>query len=74
LWQQAAAQGQTSFVSAGDGGPAGCDDFNDDQQAQYGIAMNGFSSTPWNVSMGDLPPIFSPGIMRLSPVFVRPAA
>jgi subtilase family serine protease len=52
LWQQAAAQGQTSFVSAGDGGPAGCDDFNDDQPAQYGIAMNGFSSTPWNVSMG----------------------
>jgi hypothetical protein len=25
LWEQAAAQGQTSFVSAGDGGPAGCD-------------------------------------------------
>ena len=52
LWEQAAAQGQTSFVSAGDGGPAGCDDFNNDQPAQYGIAMNGFSSTPWNVSVG----------------------
>jgi subtilase family serine protease len=52
LWEQAAAQGQTSFVSAGDGGPAGCDDFDNDQPAQYGIAMNGFSSTPWNVSMG----------------------
>jgi subtilase family serine protease len=52
LWEQAAAQGQTSFVSAGDGGPAGCDDFNYDQPAQYGIAMNGFSSTPWNVSVG----------------------
>ena len=52
LWEQAAAQGQTSFVSAGDGGPAGCDDFNNPQPAQYGIAMNGFSSTPWNVSVG----------------------
>jgi subtilase family serine protease len=52
LWEQAAAQGQTSFVSAGDGGPAGCDNFDNDQPAQYGIAMNGFSSTPWNVSVG----------------------
>jgi subtilase family serine protease len=52
LWEQAAAQGQTSFVSAGDGGPAGCDDFNSEQPAQYGIAMNGLSSTPWNVSVG----------------------
>jgi len=52
LWEQAAAQGQTPFVSAGDGGPAGCDDFNDAEPAQYGIAMNGFSSTPWNVSVG----------------------
>lgn len=52
LWEQAAAQGQTPFVSAGDGGPAGCDDFNNEQPAQYGIAVNGFSSTPWNVSVG----------------------
>ncbi len=52
LWEQAAAQGQTSFVSAGDGGPAGCDDFDNPQPAQLGIAMNGFSSTPWNVSVG----------------------
>ena len=52
LWEQAAAQGQTSFVSAGDGGSAGCDNFNEAQPAQYGIAMNGFSSTPWNVSVG----------------------
>ena len=52
LWEQAAAQGQTSFVSAGDGGPAGCDDFNQLQAAQYGSAVNGFSSTPWNISVG----------------------
>jgi len=43
LWEQAAAQGQTSFVAAGDGGPAGCDNFNSSQSAQLGIAMNGFS-------------------------------
>jgi hypothetical protein len=28
----------------------------------------------FDVLLGDLPPIFSPGIMRLSPCFVRPAA
>lgn len=52
LWEQAAAQGQTSFVSAGDGGPAGCDSFDSEQPARFGIAVNGFSSTPWNVSVG----------------------
>src|SRR3984957_1052205 len=52
LWEQAAAQGQTSFVSAGDGGPAGCDNFNAEQPAQYGIALNGIASTPWNVAVG----------------------
>jgi len=52
LWEQAAAQGQTSFVSSGDGGPAGCDNFNAVQVAQDGIAVNGFASTPWNVAVG----------------------
>lgn len=52
LWEQASAQGQTSFVAAGDGGPAGCDNFDNPQPAQLGIGMNGFSSTPWNVSVG----------------------
>jgi trimeric autotransporter adhesin len=52
LWEQAAAQGQTSFVSAGDNGSAGCDNFGASQPAQYGLAVNGFSSTPWNVSVG----------------------
>jgi subtilase family serine protease len=52
LWEQAAAQGQTSFVSAGDGGPAGCDNFNAEQPAQYGIAVNGIASTPWNIAVG----------------------
>ncbi len=52
LWEQAAAQGQTSFVAAGDAGPAGCDNFNLPQSAQRGLAVNGFASTPWNVSVG----------------------
>lgn len=52
VWEQAAAQGQTSFVSSGDGGSAGCDDFNAPQAAQHGLAVSGFSSTPWNISVG----------------------
>ena len=52
LWEQAAAQGQTSFVSSGDNGPAGCDNFNAGQSAQSGPAVNGLSSTPWNISVG----------------------
>ena len=52
LWEQAAAQGQTPLVSAGDGGPAGCDNFNTASQAQYGIAVNGIASTPWNIAVG----------------------
>ena len=52
VWEQAAAQGQTSFVSSGDGGSAGCDDFDLPQPAQYGLAVNGIGSTSWNVSVG----------------------
>jgi hypothetical protein len=54
VWEQATAQGQTPFVSAGDGGPAGCDDFDEEQVAQDGIAVNGISSTPWNISVGGI--------------------
>jgi hypothetical protein len=52
LWEQAAAQGQTSFVSAGDSGSAVCDDFNLPQAARKGLAVSGFASTPWNVAVG----------------------
>jgi Pro-kumamolisin, activation domain/Bacterial Ig-like domain (group 3)/Subtilase family len=53
LWEQAAAQGQTVFVSAGDGGSAGCDDPNSTQsEALDGLAVNGFASTPWNIAVG----------------------
>jgi hypothetical protein len=52
LWQQAAAQGQSVFVSAGDSGSAGCDDFDVQQVAYSGLAVNGIASTPYNVAVG----------------------
>ncbi len=52
LWQQAAAQGITVLLSSGDGGSAGCDDFNRQTYAQLGLAVSGFASTPYNVSVG----------------------
>ena len=52
LWQQAAAQGITGFVSAGDGGSAGCDNFDTEGYASSGLAVNGLGSTPYNVSVG----------------------
>jgi trimeric autotransporter adhesin len=50
IWSQAAAQGQSVFVSSGDSGSAGCD--NGAAQATGGLAVNGLSSTPYNVSVG----------------------
>jgi subtilase family serine protease len=52
LWEQAAAQGITVIVSAGDSGSAGCDDDNTQYYAVYGQAVNGFASTPYNVGVG----------------------
>jgi len=46
LWEQAAAQGITVAVSSGDGGSAGCDDFNNSQTASHGIAVSGIAGTP----------------------------
>ncbi|HLJ75933.1 MAG TPA: S53 family peptidase, partial [Acidobacteriaceae bacterium] len=52
LWEQAAAEGITVVVSAGDNGSAGCDDFNSQEYAVHGLAVSGFASTPWNVAVG----------------------
>ena len=52
LWQQAAAQGITVVIAAGDSGSAGCDDFNTESVARYGLAVSGFASTPYNVAVG----------------------
>lgn len=50
LWTQAAAQGITSFVAAGDSGAAGCDPAGGASGTQQGI--NGLASTPNNIAVG----------------------
>ncbi len=52
LWQQAAAQGITSFVSAGDAGGAGCDAPAGGGYSSGVLAVNGVASTPYNVAVG----------------------
>jgi hypothetical protein len=52
LWEQAAAQGQTVLVSSGDNGSAGCENAATQFAAIYGLQVNGFASTPWNVAVG----------------------
>jgi pseudomonalisin len=51
LWQQAAAQGITVFVSSGDSGAAGCDSASA-LKATHGRAVNGLCSTPYSVCVG----------------------
>jgi subtilase family serine protease len=50
LWQQAAAEGITVVISAGDNGSAGCD--TPGAAASGGVAVSGLASTPFNVAMG----------------------
>ncbi|MGB8030941.1 MAG: protease pro-enzyme activation domain-containing protein [Terracidiphilus sp.] len=52
LWEQAAAEGITVVEAAGDGGSAGCDDFNSEALASQGLGVSGFASTPYNVAVG----------------------
>ena len=49
-FQQAAMEGISVFVSAGDEGAASCD--ANQTNATHGIAVNGFASTPYNVAVG----------------------
>lgn len=51
-WQQAAAQGVSVFVSAGDSGAAGCDYQPSTGYSSGGLAVSGFASTPYNVAVG----------------------
>jgi subtilase family serine protease len=51
-YQTGVAEGMSIFVSAGDGGAAGCDNFVTATDAQFGIAASGFASTPYNVAVG----------------------
>jgi subtilase family serine protease len=60
LWSQAAAEGISVFVAAGDSGSAGCDapqttnakGVNTTTPASQGFAVNGLASTPYNVAVG----------------------
>jgi hypothetical protein len=52
MWEQAAAQGITVLISAGDGGSAGCDDFDTAHTASHGLAVSGIASTPYNMAVG----------------------
>jgi subtilase family serine protease len=52
LWEQAASQGETVVVSAGDSGAATEDGNYGDSYAKYGLTTSSFSSTAWNVSAG----------------------
>ncbi|HVN10024.1 MAG TPA: protease pro-enzyme activation domain-containing protein, partial [Patescibacteria group bacterium] len=49
-YQQAAAEGVSVFVAAGDSGAAGCD--NGAPVATHGIGVNALASTPYNVAVG----------------------
>jgi hypothetical protein len=64
LWEQAAAQGISVFVSSGDQGSAGCDFFQGTapQAAANGLAVSGIASTPFNVAVGgtDFNDLFNP--------------
>ncbi|MGO9988427.1 MAG: protease pro-enzyme activation domain-containing protein [Steroidobacteraceae bacterium] len=51
LWQQAAAQGISVFVSSGDSGAAGCD-ASSNASAKYGQAVNGLCSSPYSTCAG----------------------
>jgi subtilase family serine protease len=54
LWQQAAGEGVSVFVAAGDSGAAGCDAFDlpSPNWSDTGIAANALASTPYDVATG----------------------
>ncbi len=51
LWQQAAAQGMTVLVAAGDSGAAGCDSPSETQASQ-GAGVNALCSSPFSTCVG----------------------
>ncbi|WP_058189093.1 Ig-like domain repeat protein [Terracidiphilus gabretensis] len=50
MWQQAAAEGITVLVAAGDSGSASCD--QNQELSFYGEQVSGFASTPYNTAVG----------------------
>ena len=67
-YQQAAAEGVSVFVSAGDVGAASCD--NSNSQATHGVGVNGFASTPYNVAVGGTD--FGDTFARTNPTYWGP--
>jgi pseudomonalisin len=51
LWQQAAAEGITAFISSGDSGAAGCDS-GGASSGTHGTGVNGLCSSPYSVCVG----------------------
>jgi len=51
LWQQAASEGISVFVSSGDAGASGCNNPGSPSTV-YGYGVNGLASTPYNVAVG----------------------
>jgi hypothetical protein len=51
-YQQAAAEGISVFVAAGDTGAAECDTGVAETGVSAGFAVNGYASTPYNVAVG----------------------
>jgi subtilase family serine protease len=53
-WQQAAAEGISVFVSAGDAGATGCENFNlpAENLATLGLEISGSASTPYDIAVG----------------------
>ena len=53
LWQQAAAEGISVFISSGDSGAAGCDS-SSETTATQGRGVNGLCSSPYSTCVGGL--------------------
>jgi hypothetical protein len=51
LWQQAAAEGITAFIAAGDSGASSCN-VPDDASTTYGFGVSALASTPYTVAVG----------------------
>jgi len=52
IWEQAASEGITVLVAAGDSGSASCDQLNPLGAAQDGLTVSGYASTPFNTAVG----------------------
>ncbi len=56
LWEKAASQGISVFVASGDSGSASCDQGGDASgtpyAAEFGLAVSGLASTPYNTAVG----------------------